>query len=164
MYEFYLFSVLFNGDKIDEFKPTRGIRQGDPTSPYLFLLAAEGLSAQLKLRGNNSDLIGVTVAPTAPRVSHLPFADDSLLFMKASKDATQEMMAVLDLYRRASSQRVNLEKSSVFFGKGVPNEARIGVKTDLNVHSEAQSERYLGMPMEVGKSKNGVFKYTNDRI
>jgi hypothetical protein len=42
------FSVLFNGDKLESFKPTGGIRQGDPISLYLFLLAAEDLSGLLK--------------------------------------------------------------------------------------------------------------------
>ena len=42
------FAVLFNGEKLDQFKPSRGIQQGDPISPYLFLIAAEGLSCLLK--------------------------------------------------------------------------------------------------------------------
>jgi hypothetical protein len=42
------FSVLFNGSPLESFRPSRGIQQGDPISPYLFLLAAEGLSCLLK--------------------------------------------------------------------------------------------------------------------
>jgi len=76
------FSVLFNGDRLDSFKPSRGIRQGDPISPYLFLLAAEGLSCLLKARNQSSVLNGIKVAPSAPVVSHLLFADDSLLFLE----------------------------------------------------------------------------------
>ena len=80
------FSVLFNGAPTKAFKPTRGIRQGDPISSYLFLLAAEGLSCLLKSRSveESSCLQGLKVASSAPAVNHLLFADDSLLFVKAS--------------------------------------------------------------------------------
>ena len=74
------FSVLFNGAPQEEFRPTRGIRQGDPISPYLFLLAAEGLSCLLKSFDQSSALNGLKVAPTAPAVNHLLFADDRLSF------------------------------------------------------------------------------------
>ena len=56
------FSVLFNGDRLDTFVPSRGIRHGDPISPYLFLLAAEGLSCPLKSRTQSSSLSGIKVA------------------------------------------------------------------------------------------------------
>jgi len=75
------FSALFNGDKLETFRPTRGIRQGDSISPYLFLLAVEGLLCLLKSRIQSSDK-GITVASSAPMVSHLLFADDSLLFFE----------------------------------------------------------------------------------
>jgi len=80
------FSVLFNGDRLESFNSTRGIRQGDPISPYLFLLAAEGLSCLIKARIQSSNLKGIMVAPSAPVVSHLLFADDSLLFFRASTE------------------------------------------------------------------------------
>lgn len=71
------FFVLFNGSKLEKFKPTRGIRQGDPISPYLFLLAAEGLSCLLKVYDQSSHLGGIKVAPSAPPVNHLLFANDT---------------------------------------------------------------------------------------
>jgi hypothetical protein len=74
------FSVLLNGECLEQFIPSRGIRQGDPISPYLFLSAAEGLSCLLKSRNQSSVLNGIKVALSAPMVSHLLFADDNLLF------------------------------------------------------------------------------------
>jgi hypothetical protein len=74
------FSILFNGDKLESFKPTGGIRQGDPISLYLFLLAAEDLSCLLKTHDQSLQLGGIKVAPSAPPVNHLLFVDHSLLF------------------------------------------------------------------------------------
>jgi hypothetical protein len=96
------FSVLFNGVPQEEFRPTRGIRQGDPISPYLFLLAAEGLSCLLNSNNQSSALNGVKVASTAPAVNHLLFADDSLLFFKASREGAVEMRNMLLNYCNAS--------------------------------------------------------------
>jgi hypothetical protein len=75
------FLVMFNGSPTETFKPTRGIRQGDPISSHLFLLAAEGLLCLLKSRSvlQSSSLQGLKVASTAPAVNHLLFADDSLV-------------------------------------------------------------------------------------
>jgi hypothetical protein len=116
------FSVLFNGTPLESFRPSRGIRQGDPISPYLFLLAAEGLSCLLKSRSvvPSSKLEGIKVASTAPAVNHLLFADDSLLFVKASIEGADEVSSVLEVYCQASGQRINKDKSSIFFTKGCP--------------------------------------------
>ena len=85
-YEIDDYSVLFNGARLDSFVPTRGIRQGDPISPYLFLLAAEGVSCLLNARIQSSNLSGIKVAASVPMVSHLLFADDSLLFFRADRE------------------------------------------------------------------------------
>lgn len=155
------FSVLLNGDCLESFTPSRGIRQGDPIFPYLFVLAAEGLSCLLKSRNQSSLLKGIKVAPSSPMVSHLLFADDSLLFFTANRECAQE---VKDVYCRASGQQINLDKSSIQFAKGCQQDVREDIKAILEVQKESLNEKYLGMPSDVGNSVNGGFKYLKDRV
>jgi hypothetical protein len=71
---------------------------------------------------------------------------------------------ILEKYCNASGQRVNFDKSSVFFSKGCTEVRRQAVKNILNVPNETLNEKYLGMPSDVGRSKHGAFKYLKDRI
>jgi hypothetical protein len=71
------YRVRFNSVETDTIIPTRGLHQGDPLSPYLFLLVAEGLSCMLKGAEERGDSEGVRVCREAPVISHLLFADDS---------------------------------------------------------------------------------------
>ncbi|XP_074298528.1 uncharacterized protein LOC141629421 [Silene latifolia] len=73
------FSVLINGTPMKEFQPSRGLRQGDPLSPYLFILCAEALSNLIRRAVVNDSLHGIRISQSAPFVSHLFFADDSKL-------------------------------------------------------------------------------------
>lgn len=79
------FSIKVNGVLSSGFRPTRGIRQGDPISPYLFLLCEEGLSSLLKSIGPVHLSRGIRVGFHAPWISHLLFADDCIVFSKASQ-------------------------------------------------------------------------------
>jgi hypothetical protein len=97
-------------------------------------------------------------------VNHLLFADDSLLFVKATNEGASEVMELLTKYCDASGQRINLEKSSVFFSKGCPQECRASVKNIMSVPNETLNEKYLVMPSDIGRSTNGAFKYLKDRI
>jgi hypothetical protein len=112
------FSVLFNGDKLNSFRPTRGLRQGDPISPYLFLLATEGLTGLLKSRNESSVLNGIKVAPLAPMASHLLFADGSLLFFRANRENSLVIKEVLNTNCQASRQQINMEKIIHSFCEG----------------------------------------------
>lgn len=158
------FSVMFNGGKLEKFSPTRGIHQGDPISPYLFLLAEEGLSCLLKTQDESSHLAEIQFAPTAPPVSHLLFADDSLMFVKASTNGANELSALMETYCNASGQRINLSKSSVFFSTGCLSVLKTEVKNALNIANESLFDRYLGMPSDVGNYKNGAFNFRKDRV
>ena len=104
------------------------------------------------------------MAPTAPTINHLLFADDSLLLFKANVEGSVAVSNLLDTYCNASGQRINHDKSSIFFSHGCPGPAREVIKISLEVHNESLSDRYLGMPTDMGHSKNGTFKYLRDRV
>ena len=88
------------------------------------------------------------MAPTTPTVSHLLFADDSLL----SVEGAELVSNLLGTYCGASGQRINHKKSSVFFSRGCPDSLKQGVMQRLNVHNESLSDRYLELPTDVGHS------------
>jgi hypothetical protein len=79
------FQIKVNGELLQSFKPSRGLRQGDPISPYLFLLCGEGLSSLLKFYDGGWIDRGIRVCPSAPWISHLLFADDCLVFLRADQ-------------------------------------------------------------------------------
>jgi hypothetical protein len=78
------FAVRVNGELLPFFTPSRGLRQGDPMSPYLFLLCAEGFMSLLKFFGGNYVDKGIRVSFRSPWVNHLLFVDDSLIFISAN--------------------------------------------------------------------------------
>ena len=96
------YSFNLNGQKVRCVKPSRGIRQGDPLSPYLFIICTEGLSNLLKKAVERKHLTGIKICKDSPMVSHLFFADDSLLYCKASKQEAQKINEIIQLYGQAT--------------------------------------------------------------
>jgi hypothetical protein len=152
------FSVRVNGQLSDYFTPTRGIRQGDPISPYLFLICAEGLSSLLNFLGPLFLSKGVRVGIHAPWISHLLFADDCIVFTQASRTGANRLNDILEAYNRGSGQLVNREKSAIFFSKNYPEETKSEVTQGLNIQREALEEKYLGLPTAVGRSTTDAFE------
>ena len=105
-------SVLVNDSPTDEFPLKRGLRQGDPLSPFLFLLAAEGLNVMMKAMVENNLFTGYGVGhANSAVVSHLQFADDTLLVGVKSWANVRALRAVLALFAGMSGLKVNFHKS-----------------------------------------------------
>ena len=158
------YRVQFNSQETEEFTPTRGIRQGDPLSPYLFLLCAECLSSMLQYEEEVGGIEGIKVCRNAPSVSHLLFADDSLILMKADVLNATSLQQVLDSYCANSGQLVSLSKSSIFFSPNTNGDTREDICQELHIDNEALSDKYLGLPAMVGADRSDCFKHLSERV
>ena len=89
------YSILVNGESQANIKPSRGIRQGDPLSPYLFLLCSKGLNGLIKKFVVEGRIKGFSLGKNDPQISHLFFADDSLIFCRADLEDVKTIQDIL---------------------------------------------------------------------
>lgn len=97
--------------------PLEVLDRGDPLSHYLFIMCAEALSKLIQVVEDTRAITGVPLARNKMHISHLFFADHSLLFCKANSLEWSRLIQVLDTYEHVSGQRLNKEKTSIFFSK-----------------------------------------------
>ncbi|XP_024178363.1 uncharacterized protein LOC112184337 [Rosa chinensis] len=158
------YSILVQGEPSEHIYPTRGIRQGDPLSPYLFILCDEGLSALISQAMDSGAIHGLKMCPQAPIPHHLFFADDSLLFGAATVAECITHRQILNTYERAFGQKVNFQKNSVVFSRNIHIDVQNELATILEVECVEDHDRYLGLPMQVGKSKTQIFQYIKEKL
>ncbi|XP_030958826.1 uncharacterized protein LOC115980745 [Quercus lobata] len=140
-------SLLFNGSKLQPFCPSRGIRQGDPISPYLFLLCMEFLGAQITKMCEDNKWDMVRASRNGPSFSHVLFADDILLFAKANTKNCNSIMEVLNNFCNLAGQKVNYGKSRIFFSPNVPARRRRPMCRKLGIIATNNLGKYLGFPI-----------------
>jgi hypothetical protein len=158
------YAVLLNGLPHGHIVPSRGIRQGDPLSPYLFIMCADALSRMLNHAAGLGKISGVPIRRGGKKINHLLFADDSILFGRATLDEWRQMKDILDVYERFSGQKVNMEKTSIFFSKNNKEEERISILQETGLNPTQCYESYLGLPALVGRSRISTFNFIKTRI
>ena len=158
------FSILVNGQPSRTFVPTRGLRQGDPLSPFLFIICAEGLSTLLRDAEAKKEIHGLKIGKKVDAISHLFFADDSLLFTRANEEEVDKVLDILSIYEAASGQKLNMEKSEVSFSRNIAPEKQEILQMKLTFKAVEEHEKYLGLPTFVGGSKKRVFQGIRERI
>lgn len=115
----------------------------------------------VELRG---DIEGVKVCRDAPVVSHLLFADDSLILMKGDGKNVDSLKKILDSYCSRSGQLLSVAKSSVYFSANTLVETRVAVCLKLDIMSESLNDRYLALLAMVGADRSNCFKHLINRV
>ncbi|XP_026416456.1 uncharacterized protein LOC113311876 [Papaver somniferum] len=139
------FSILVNGSSHDKFSSQRGLRQGDPLSSFLFLLVSEVLNIMFEKASALGLLGGFFVANNGTKVTHLQFAEDTLVFMDASVDQIQPLKHIFLVFQYASGLPTNFFKCRVF---GVGEVSNINELAEVfGCTSESLPAIYLGMPL-----------------
>ena len=158
------FSIMINGEPHGFFHPSRGLHQGDPLSPYLFLLCAEGFHSLIQQVADNGELREVSLCKEGQKITDLFFVDDSLLFCRANDTNCQTVMNILTMYEEASGQKINRGKTQLFFSTNTQEDIKNRVKDLVGVEVVTQYEKYLGMPSFVGRAKKETFSYIRERV
>jgi hypothetical protein len=158
------FSVRLNRKLLESFTPTRGLRQSDPLSPYLFLFVDEGLSSLIHNQINNGNLQELQICKRSPGISHLLFADDSLLFFKAKLDQANVIKKVLHEYESGTGQLLSPTKCSLMLGQNCVVEDGEAVVLALVVENKSLDDKYLGLPILKGWMNDDKFQRTKERL
>ncbi|RVW89084.1 LINE-1 retrotransposable element ORF2 protein [Vitis vinifera] len=159
------FSILINGSPSGFFRSSRGLRQGDPLSPYLFLFAMEALSQLLSCARNGGFISGFRVGGRGREgllVSHLLFADDTLIFCDAEADQLQYLSWTFMWFEAISGLKVNLSKTEAIpVGEGIPMETLASV---LGCKIGSLPTSYLGLPLGAPYKSTRVWDAVEERF
>ena len=158
------YSILVNGEPKGHIVPTRGIRQGDPLSPYLLLICSKGLNGLIEHAVENKHIEGVSLCRNGPKISHIFFVDDSLLFCRVRVGDVKKIQEILGKYERASGQKINSDKTTLFFTNNTLNATKEEIKNLLGVAEIKEYERYFGLPTVVGRKKKASLNFIKNRV
>lgn len=153
-----------NGFTSKKLTPHRGLRQGDPLSPYLFILAADVLSHMLLNAKENGTIEGVELSSGSPSLTHLFFADDSLLFAKAKDEEMFQFVWILNDYARALGQKINLGKSGLIGGKYLSFPTKCRLARILSIQVWDHPGKYLGLPGDWSRNKSGDLAWIKEKV
>lgn len=156
-------SVSWNGALLDPFTPSRGLRQGNPLSPYLFVLCMEVLSQRISQAVATGQWAALTPSRGGPAISHVFFADDLLLFGAASFSQARVMDHVLADFCAILGQSISRNKSTVWFSPNTPVYLQHSICSAFHIPSTRNLGTYLGIPLIHGRTRVAHFRYILDK-
>lgn len=157
-------SLKWNSERLDKFAPNRGIRQGDPMSPYLFLLCMEKLALLIQEKVDANQWQPIKIGTNGPAISHLFFAYDCLLFTRDKASQVRLVKDVLQAFCLASGMKINIQKSQFLPSKNLTQTKVAKLESLLEFKHTYNIGKYLGFPLLSGRVKNSDFSYIVDKI
>lgn len=156
--------VLWNGDPSQKFKPSRGIRQGDPLSPYLFVMCMERFYQVIEEAIVAKTWQPIRASRNGPLLSNLFFADDIVLFAEANCEQAHVIKHCLERFCDASGQKVSLPKSRVYFSNNVSDPKQLEISSCLGMEATTDLGMYLGMPSLTSRVTRETFGHLCEKI
>lgn len=150
--------ININGENSEEFQSTRGVKQGDPLSPLLFIMAQQIFSFNLKKMEKNGNMKPYKLGRNIQAVSHLFFADDMLLFSNGRIRSLKNLRDMLQKYEHSSGQRIHLEKSSLYASKNISGRKLNRLQLILGCQIKQLPCTYLGATLYKGRNKAEYFE------
>ena len=157
-------SILFNGKALDPIFPSRGIRQGDPLSPYLFILCMDFLGQLIAEKCNAKLWNPMKASQSGPTFSHLLFVNDLVFFAKADYVNCLAIREALDHFCRVSGQTASDAKSRVYFSPNVDRDTKESLSDILGFTTTPFLGKYLGIPLKQPGSSSRDYNYILDRV
>lgn len=158
------FEILINGGKTASFKLSRGLRQGDPLSSYLFILGQEILSRLLNQELRQKSIRGIKTSKRGPIITHVMYADDIVLFSKATKKDATSISWILEKYCLWSGQLVKRSKSGIFFSKHTQRPIQRVIKSSLQIRSIKKDATCLGAPLLLTRAPSKDSAYLQAKL
>ena len=144
----FTYKYKINGVFSRKLIPLRGLKQGDPLSSYLSILAMESLSFMFLEATVSDELSGLKVTPRTSAVTHLFFVDDIILFGKVREEEAYKVIRILNLFSKAFGQRINMKKYGLVFGKSIDRVKKQQFSCILSSQEWDSPSKYLGLPAQ----------------
>ena len=158
------FSILINGGPVGNFSSQRGLRQGNPLSPLLFIICTEALSRLLTRKSMMGSLKVIKIARNCDPLTHLLFADDLLVFGRANEGEAETIADCLATYESWSGQLINKDKSVIHYSNNANRVQISTINSILGLKKAANDAKYLGLPFLVSRSRRRAFQPIVERL
>ncbi|XP_028080539.1 uncharacterized protein LOC114282098 [Camellia sinensis] len=156
-------AVIWDGVPLQEFIPARGLRQGDPLSPYLYVLCLERLSNMISFQADHKTWKGVETSRKGPKLTHLFFADDLMLFGQATSNCST-IMKVMNEFCDIPGLKINHHKSKLFVSPNIERRSAKEMSNKTGIPLTSDLGRYLGVPIIHGRVNRGIFTHILDKM